>query len=212
MTEITTARISEELTGEGVTMICVSINYPLVTELHKKALKRINSFYRRQSEALLRHIKKRLMPEARAQYADALSKSVPFKPFEISATFTVTYNADILSIHRDIHIHAGQTRALTRSAQTWNAASGWFLELSSFFPPGENFRKILTKNAAEIAVKQERAGTHRYFQNFPKLIRKNFSSRNFYITPDGVAIFFPELTVAPRAEGIPVFVYALEQN
>ena len=207
MTEIKTERISEELTGEGVTLIRVSISYPFVTGLDKKAQKRINSFYRRQSEMLLRHAKKRLMPEARVQYAGALAKSVPFKPFEVSAAFTVAYNADVLSIYRDIHIHAGQTRALTRSAQTWNAASGWFLELSSFFPPGENFRKRMLKNAAETAALQERAGTHRYFEKFPKLIRKNFSPRNFYITPDGIAIFFPELTVAPHAEGIPVFVY-----
>jgi len=207
MAEIITERILEELTSEGVTMVTVSIDYPIVTGVDKKALKRINAFYGHQAVALLRHVKKRIMSAAIAEYSHSLAKSTPFKPFEVSASFVVTYDGDdILSIYRDVHIRGGGYRASKRKSETWDTVYGWFVELTSFFPSGENYRKVLIKSAIKTVEKQRRTGANSYFENFQKLIRKNFSPHNFYITDEGITIFFNETTIAPRAEGILVFV------
>jgi len=205
MTEVTTMRILEELTGDGGTMVVVSIEYPFISGVSS----RINAFYEHQALALLRDIKKRILPEAIAEHDRALFKSAPFKPFEILMRFTLVRNDSILSLYRDTHIIASDHRSCTRSAETWDTQSGWLYDLKSFLPLEMNYRDVL-KNVVEIAAKQEKAGTHKYFDNFAKRARKNFLPRNFYITDEGVAIFFDELTVAPRAEGIPVFM--LEQG
>ncbi|MCL2408235.1 MAG: RsiV family protein [Oscillospiraceae bacterium] len=213
MVEITTVRIAEELTNDGVTLIVVSIGYPHVLGLEKMTGSRINGFYKHQAARLLRHIKKRILPEAATQHTLALTKSSSFKPFEISSTFTVSFSSnDILSIYRDVHIRAGNQRVTERIGETFCLKSGWFYELEAFFLPDTNFRKILIKNAAKSAADQQKSGTHKYFENFAKLIRKNFSRRNFYIANEGLSIFFDQLTIAPRAEGIPAFTLEFSEE
>ena len=201
MTKITTMRVLEKLPDDGGAMAVVLIEYPAVAE--RKS--RINAFYEHQAAAFLRDIKKRFLPAAIAEHDRALLKSAPFKPFEISATFHVAHNGDILSFYRDTRVTTGAARAHTRSGETWDARSGWLCDLKSLLPPGMNYREVL-KSVVEIAKKQEKAGTHKYLDDFTKRARKNFSPSNFYITDEGIVIFFDELTVAPRAEGIPVFV------
>ncbi|MCL2402055.1 MAG: RsiV family protein, partial [Oscillospiraceae bacterium] len=103
------------------------------------------------------------------------------------------------------HIRTETQRISERSGETFCLKSGWFYALESFFSPDTNFRKVLIKNAARTASIQQKSGTHRYFENFAQLIRKHFSPRNFYITAEGLTIFFDPLTIAPIAEEMPIF-------
>ena len=215
MVEITTERIAEDLMVESVTLAVVSIDYPLVIGLDKKAGNRINGFYKHQATRLLQHIKKRTLPVAVAEYTLALDKSTLFKPFEVTASFSVSFhNDDILSIYRDVHIRTENQRMIERSGETFCLKSGWLYALESFFPPDTNCRQILIKNAAKIAAIQAKSGAHRYLENFAKLIRKNFSPRNFYITAEGLTIFFDQFTITPNAEDMPVFTleFSAESN
>jgi hypothetical protein len=54
------------------------------------------------------------------------------------------------------------------------------------------------------------AGTHQYYENYPKLIRKYYNPMKFYIISEGLAIFYDQYAIGPYVEGIPVFVYETE--
>ncbi len=53
-------------------------------------------------------------------------------------------------------------------------------------------------------------GTHQYFDNYRKLIRKYFRPTKFYICASGIVIFYDQYAIAPGYEGTPVFEYASE--
>lgn len=44
-----------------------------------------------------------------------------------------------------------------------------------------------------------------YHPHWRRALRRAFNPRNYYLTPDGLAFFFPMYALAPAAEGIPVF-------
>ncbi len=202
-------RIFEELTYEQITMVTADYRYPVVTTGNTGADKRINSYYRHLARALMRRARYELLPDAVDEWRFSVENGYPFRPFESTMTYTVTTNDNnLLSLYYDVYEYTGGAHGTTkRFADTWRASDGWFVELGDFFPRGANYKKILTDNAVRIATEQTALGTHQYFDNYPKLIKKYFSRSKFYILPDEIAIFYDQYAIAPGYEGIPVFNY-----
>ncbi len=211
MMRITEGRIAEELTYEDITMVTADFRYPIVESENGKADKRINNYYRRIARTLLRRAKFELLPDAVDEWRFASENAYPFRPFEIVMKYTVTENTDdILSLYYDVYEYTGGAHGTTkRNGDTWRARTGWFMELSDFFPHGVNYKRILTDNAIKIASEQIAAGTHQYFDKYPKLIKKYFSPSKFYILPSAVSTFYDQYAIAPGYEGTPVFEYEL---
>ena len=209
MMRITEGRIAEELTYEDIAMVSADFRYPIVSSDNKKANKRINSYYRHIARALLRRAKYELLPDAVDEWRFATENGYPFRPFEIVMKYTVTSNDDnVFSLFYDVYEYTGGAHGTTkRTGDTWVASTGWFMELSDFFPHGTNYKRLLTDNAIAIAADQIAAGTHQYFDNYPKLIKKYFSRSKYYITPQSVVIFYDQYAIAPGYEGTPVFDY-----
>ncbi len=209
MMRITEGRIAEELTYEDIAMVSADFRYPVVESENAKADKKINSYYRHIARTLMRRAKYELLPDAADEWRFATENGYPFRPFEIVMKYTVTQNSDdVLSLYYDVYTYTGGAHGTTkRSGDTWRACTGWFMELSDFFPRGTNYRRILTDNAVKIAAEQTAAGTHQYFDNYPKLIKKYFSPSKFYILPSAIAIFYDQYAIAPGYEGTPVFEY-----
>jgi hypothetical protein len=212
MFNVTEARIAEELTYEGITMVSATFVYPVVSGGNARAEKRINGYYKHIAKTLLRRAKKELLPAAVDEWTYDIENSYPFRQFEIVMNFTVTYNdSDIFSLYYDVYDYTGGAHGNTkRFGDTWRTSTGWFLELMDFFPRGTNYRRILIDNAVAIATKQMAEGTHQYFDNYPKLIKKYFSPSKYYIVLSGVAIFYDQYAIAPYFEGIPEFIYVTE--
>lgn len=208
MLSITEGRLTEELTYEGLTMVTADFKYPIVMG-GGKAEKRINSYYKHIALTLMRKTRRELLPAAVDEWRYAMENSYPFRPFDIVMNYTVTENdRDVLSLYYDIYEYTGGAHGTTkRFGDTWRASTGWFLELSDFFPRGANIKRLLTDNAIKIAAEQMAAGTHQYFDGYPKLIKKYYSPTKFYIQPSAVSIFYDQYAIAPGFEGIPVFDY-----
>jgi hypothetical protein len=211
---ISEGRISEELTYEGLTMVTADFRYPIVAGGDIKANKKINSYYKHIARTLMRKARYELLPAAVDEWRYALENSIPFRPFDTVMKYTVTENdRDILSLYYDIYDYTGGAHGTTkRFGDTWRASTGWFLELTDFFPRGTNIKRLLTDNAVKIAAQQMRDGTHQYFDNYPKLIKKYYSANKFYIQPGAVVIFYDQYAIAPGFEGIPVFGYSMASS
>jgi hypothetical protein len=212
MLEITEGRLFEELKYEEMTMVIADFRYPVVSGGDSKADKRINKYYRHIAKTLMRKAQNELLPMAVEEFRYATESGLPFRPFESVMKYNVTYNtSDILSLYYDIYEYTGGTHGITkRFGDTWRSLTGWFLELSDFFPRGTNYKGLLLDNVVETAAKQIAEGTHNYYDNYKKLLRKYFSPAKFYIQPGGIAIFYDQYAVAQGYEGTPVFEYNSE--
>ena len=45
----------------------------------------------------------------------------------------------------------------------------------------------------------------------PQDLRRRFNSQNYYLTQEGLTVFFPMYAIAPSAEGIPAFTIPYAQ-
>ena len=96
---------------------------------------------------------------------------------------------------------------LTRRGDTWDLSGGYPVELSAFFPPRSGCKKKLLSLAAEEIQRQERSGVSRYREDWRRALRRRFNAQNYYLTAEGLTLFFPMYAIAPAAEGIPVFTF-----
>lgn len=212
MMSISEGRLTEELTYEGITMVTADFRYPIVSSEDSKADKRINNYYKHIAKTLMRKARNELLPAAVEEWHYASESGFPFRSFDTVMKYVVTYNtADILSLYYDVYEYTGGAHGITkRFGDSWRASTGWFLELADFFPRGTNYKRLLIDNAIAIATKQIAEGTHQYFDNYRKLMRKYFSQTKFYVLAGEIAIFYDQYAIAPGYEGTPVFEYISE--
>ena len=67
----------------------------------------------------------------------------------------------------------------------------------------------LTCRLAELTAQSEarlQSGESFFYADAPARVRRFFSPQRFYLTGDSLAVFFPMLSLAPAADGIPVFL------
>ena len=77
--------------------------------------------------------------------------------------------------------------------------------MGEFFPKRAAYRKRLIALARETAQTQMAQGVAAYDEAYRVLLRRAFSSRNYYLTDAGLCFFYPMYAVAPSAEGIVTF-------
>lgn len=214
MLTVSEERIQKEFLYDGLALVAVSIVFPSIRGEPKRAARRMNAYYKHAAKSLLASVKRRLVPGAVDEYKDAVEHGYPFRPYEVVTQFTVTLNnGALLSIYTDKYIYTGGAHGnTTRVSENWDAQTGWFREMRSFFPRMANYKRILTQNATAIAADQMAAGTHFYFDDYPALIRKYFNRHSFYMSPEGMNTFYGQYEIAPYSEGIPVFLYPLPQE
>jgi hypothetical protein len=50
-----------------------------------------------------------------------------------------------------------------------------------------------------------------YFENYSQLVNETFKANNYYLTKDGVVIYFQQYDIAPYAAGLPTFLIPYSQ-
>ena len=197
-----------EWTVEGIPVLSAQITLPQPTEEKLRVARRIRRYYHSQSRAFFRYCEQSLLPLAAREYQTALAASAPLPAFRAELNYQVTYNEgglwSLYTQSREVTL-PGQT-LLTRYGDTWDLRTGYPVALSAFFPGKTPWKRRLISWASAEIERQERAGIAQYRQGWRRLLRRHFNSRNFYLTEEGLAFFFPMYTVAPAMEGIPTFV------
>lgn len=197
-----------EWAEDGVPILTASVSVPQPVLLSGRTARRISRFYRLQSRAYLRYCERWLFPQARAEYYAALTVSAPLPHFRAELNYRVTYNEggfwSLYTQSREVTL-PGQT-LLTRHGDTWDLSAGYPVDPGDFFPPRAPWKRRLLQQAAQEIERQERAGVSAYRDGWRRALRRRFNPRNFYLTDDGLAFFFPMYSIAPAAEGIPTFL------
>lgn len=55
--------------------------------------------------------------------------------------------------------------------------------------------------------RQIRQNPSLYFDDYEVLLRENFDEQNFYSTPGGLVVFYPQYSIAPYSSGIREFQF-----
>ncbi len=205
---ITMREFKREFTYDDVQVLTLAITYPEVwLPGGRRAQERINGHIRQVVTRYYRYVSGRLYWQAVQEYRNALENDYPFRPYDAVLQYTVTYNENCyLSVYYDKYEYTGGAHGSTlRTSDTYSLENGQRMPLSSFFPRGAPVRKILLEHilcqADEIMQKEPI-----FFENYRELICKYFTPENYFLTPEGVAIYYQQYEIAPYSTGIPVFV------
>jgi hypothetical protein len=184
------------------------IEYPrFLHPIYQNELNEINEFYRRQAEDLQRKYETEYYQNAVDLYEYSMANQFPFHMYEALSTYVVTFNQNnLLSLYYDHYSYTGGAHGSTeRRSDTWNIKTGCRISLFQFTNDAAAFQaEILNNIRKQITLHMEK-GENWYFDDYPQLIYKYFDPGSFYLTPDGIVIYYQQYEIAPYSSGITEF-------
>lgn len=194
------------LKHEEEPVLTLDLRWPKLPD-DKAPWRRIGRYYRQVSDQWKARWEVALYGQACAALAEARENSRPFRPWQAQLVYTVTYNEDgLLSLYMDAWEQAGGAHGMTvRCADVWDLRDGGPRSLGSFFPPRSRWRReLLTAVRTQIEARIA-TGESIYFDDWEKRVETAFDPGRFYLTGEGITVFYPLCSLAPYVEGIPTF-------
>jgi len=190
---------TRSLKREGVPVLDYTVRWPRLPD-DSRAMRRINRYYRALTGRWQARWEKILYPRACAE--------TPDRPWSAVLDYQITCQRDnLLSVRMDAREDAGTSRPLLACHScTWDLESGTPRPLRSFFPPHTRWRAQVLEELHRKAEKNVASGVFLYFEDWPRRLRVWFDPDHFYLTDEGIALFYPLYTLAPYLEGIPVLL------
>ncbi len=204
MNEIKENIIENELKYDNTTILTYKIKYPQIISSRYKLGKDIfNRYNERIVQDLKQYIEGELYLQAKEVYEYNKKHGYPVMVFEVILETKITYNQDkILSLYQDQYTFTGGAHGSTvRTSQNWNLAVARHIGLYMLYSNPYFLLHILRKINLQIANEKEN-----YFDNYCELVLETFNPNQYYITKEGIKIFFEQYDIAPYSTGIPVFL------
>ena len=199
--QIQSLTMRDVISDEGEPVLSWSITYPqFICSGSPDVCKQLNIIYYSLALGQRRNFLATLFPEAvraRAAGSSAL-------PHEAVSDFKTTFtDGCLLSLYTDTYVFTGGAHGNTvRSAQTWNMQTGANVRLCELFPNRPDCEGYLIK---EIR-KQISQRPDEFFEDSGQLAAQYFNPERFYLTPDGIEIFYGQYEIAPYSSGMPTFL------
>ena len=162
-------------------------------------------YYAAYGRAFFSYCRRDLLPRAAEALALARETGGALPEWRIELDTTVTWDKDgLLSLRTDT-VERCPGRRLLRRSETWALADASLVPLSRFFPERTRWRRTLLSAAAAQIRSQQQQGVALYLPDWQHRLRAAFSADRFYLTEKGLCLFYQMYSIAPAAEGIPVF-------
>ena len=202
--------LANTMTSNNVPVLTYKIDYPSFTSTcSAEAAQNINRYYEDQARAEQSRFRTELYPEAVKQAEFAKENRYPFHPYEAISEFHVTCNsACVTSLYIDRYTYTGGAHGSTiRRSDTWNFRTGDRMTLSEFYPDNPSYQEAVLRGIDRQIEKQLKDGTNDYFDNYTELVRETFNPNSFYLTSEGITIYFQQYDIAPYSSGMPEFFF-----
>jgi len=187
---------------EGITVLRASVTLP---QFEGRRARRLNRYYRRFALSFLKYCETELFPRAAALCREKMAVSAPWSVSTATLSYAVTLeNEDILSLYADAVEENLPPRLTIRRADTWELSSALPLPLSALFAPKFPYRRYLRRFLRAQACERAEAGAALH-EDYRHALRTCFSERNFYLTDEGLRLFYPMYSLASAREGIVEF-------
>lgn len=179
---------------------------------HPASASRMNVYYRSMARRFAQTCNQTLYPLAVADYRNSVANDMPVHQYEADRSFTATYNKNCaVSLYTDQYEFTGGAHgSTTRSSETWRINRGTRLRLSELFPGNRRYALELKAEIRRQIAGQLKENEGMYFEDYPKLVEETFHPEQFYLTGEGLAVYFQQYDIAPYVTGIPVFIIPYE--
>ena len=209
LTQLSTEALTteREWTVAEIPVLTAAVSLPEPVPAADRISRRIRRYYQLQCRSFLRYCEAYLLPLAAEEYRAALAASQPLPRLHAELSYQVTYNeGGLWSLYTQSREQGpgGQT-ALLRRGDTWDLASGYPVALPALFPRRSGWKRRLLEAVEAEAARRAAAGVSQYHEGLRRRLRQYFNPQNFYLTGEGLAVFYPMYAIAPAMEGIPVF-------
>lgn len=211
---VSSRTIGRELTYRNTPVLKYTCTYPVFTSNDRRIrTDKLNRYYEGITAAFVRYVRRTLWPAAVADYHNSVANGYPVHEYEAIREYTLTYNEDcMISLYTDQYEYTGGAHGSTvRTADTWLLPQAERLALGALFPPGDPYLVRVELAVIDQIEKQNAVGTGAYFDNYRELVPQTFNPAQFYLTPEGLAVFFQQYDIAPYASGIPTFCLPYQQ-
>ena len=204
MNTIKQVRWQEELKTDNTVILKYDIRFPQMTQSTYRLGQEIFNQYNEQvAKRLQQRAQTTLFEEAKQLYQYNKEHGYPVMVYEVILTDTITYHDEtIISLYSDQYEYTGGANGTTtRVAQNWNLPIGRQIPLYQLFPQDPYFLLAIFKQIQE----QVQASPASYFENACCLAIQTFHPSQYYLTKEGIDVFFQVYDIAPHSSGIPVF-------
>ncbi len=199
--------INDKLYYGRTPMVQIDLSFPAMTG-HGASSVRFNLYNRQKATRSYNYARIKLYPQAVKQYQFSKSQGYPFNTYELVQNYDLTYcKKPILSLFFDLYEFTGGAHGNTvRTGNTWDLRRGTLITLNELFIRDYDYNKIILKTIEAEARRRQIAGKADYFENLSENLVKFYDEKNFFLTEEGIAIFYPLYTIAPYVTGIQVFI------
>ena len=164
---------------------------------------KFNIYNEQIAKQIQRKAENELYKEAVELYKYNKKNNYPIMVYEIYRTFEITLNTNnTISLYADEYVFTGGAHGTTtRTPQTWNMTNGRLINLYELYRGNPYFILDILK---EIS-KQINQNKEIYFEEACCMAIDNFNPQNFYLTTNGIVIYYQQYDIAPYSSGIRTF-------
>lgn len=191
----------------NIELLKINIKYPIISSNYKVSEDNINNQILSQVNEYFKYAINTLYQQAMDTYNESIKNDFPFHSFEAYMEYIITYNDNCyLSLYTDKYQFTGGAHGSTiRTSNTWELCSGKEIFLCHFFKPYTDYIYLLKQEMILQANKNLKSDPLIYFENYKELIVKNFNPQSFYMSPEGLVIYYQQYDIAPYSTGIVEF-------
>jgi hypothetical protein len=200
---VTDRAFAAKPTYRGVVMVDINIRFPQVAVYGNPAVsQQISGFYRDSAKLYYDYACKELLKKAVKKYRECQQHHIAFHSLKAVQTYEKQYN------HAN-HLSISCKRGEEMSADTWLLSAGIRLTLEDFFE-NSYYKSVFFNYITKEIQKQIDDGKKVYSDNFKLDVFRYFDEKNYYLTKNGISVFYPIDTIADHEAGIPVFTVPYE--
>lgn len=177
--------------------IDVDIKIPIIKYGNKITEKSMN---KELSKEIL-ELEEKLNKEAKENYTD--QKDGEFRKYSFKTDFQVEYeNRNIISIIENIYYYTGGAHdMILKNSYNFDMNTGNLIYLKDLFKNDVDYRKIIVDEVKEEINKEPGL----YYDNVASSINGIPINQRFYLTKDGIIIYYDLYDIAPYVSGIREF-------
>lgn len=194
--------LEKELFYDGVLVLKYHIEYPCINNTRDTCFC-FNNYNKNLALNIQNRAETELYNSAVETYKYNKANGYPIMVYEVYRNFVITYNRlNYLSLYTDEYTFTGGAHGNTvRTSQVWNLSFCTMMKLNDFFHCNPYFLIDVLKQINEQIAKEPDI----YFDNTCNLVLDTFNAESFYLTPNGIVIYFQQYDIAPYASGIREF-------
>lgn len=192
-------KVVPELISEKKEALISNIKIPVIKGLkNEKMQSEINKAF--QKRAL--ELKEQMTSDGKKALEDAKNYGYEARPYILLVDYDISYNEkNIISITSTYHQYTGGAHGNTLTeTSNINLKTGEKIVLKDLFKEGVNYKKIITEE-----IKKQMAAGNKFYPGAAATLDSISDDQSFYITEDGIVIYYQPYEIAPYATGTPEF-------